>query len=342
MTFVRAHQQLGDYSRLVTLYPNWCGYEEDINLNLPLVGNKRYLRTLKRLLSMEDLLPATELKEWKPKGFERMLFRIRDGVWARKIERAIHQYHLYDFDIYHFHAGVDLFRDGRFARQLKPMGKRIVCHYHGTDLRNRGVIRVMDELSDLNLTCEFDHLTLHPNIRYLFLPFEVSKYSVRTKENEKLRVCHAPTSRYFKGSDIIIEVCTQLENEGKIEFVLIEGKSHREAIRLKQTCDIAIDQIANLGGLGYGVNSLETLAMGIPTCTNLIPEYEAFIPDHPFVLVDSQNLKEKLELLISHSDYRRRKGREGRAWVERVHEARTVVRQLYEIYRELGWINEHD
>lgn len=342
MTFVRAHRALGNESRLVTLYPNWCGYEEDINLNVPFVGNKGYIRFVKRFMDSENPLPSTQLKEWNPKSLERIFFRIRDGIWSRKVERAIQQYSLLQYDIYHFHAGVGLYRDGRFTNKLKTLGKKIVCHYHGTDLRNRGIIKVMDELSDLNLTCEFDHLSLHPNIRYLFLPFEVSKYILRLKENETLRICHAPTRRFFKGSNSIINVCRQLEREGKIEFVLIEGKSHDEAIRLKQTCDIAIDQIANLGGLGYGVNSLETLAMGIPTCTNLTPEYEKFIPDHPFIVVDRENLKEKLEYLISHPEYRRSKSSEGREWVERVHGALNVVNQLYSIYRELGWIDRHE
>ena len=338
MTFVRTHRELGNESRLVTMYPNWCGYEEDITLNLPFVGNKRYIRLLKRILWRENPLPATTLEEWNPRGLGRMFFRIRDRVWIPRIERAIDQYDLLEFDIYHFHAGVDLFRDGRFATRLKTLGKKIVCHYHGTDLRNRGVIRVMDELSDLNLTCEFDHLSLHPKIRYLFLPFDVSKYAVSEQDNDPPRVCHAPTSRFFKGSDLIIEVCRELEREGKIQFVLIEGMSHDKTIRLKQTCDIAIDQIANLGGLGYGVNSLETLAMGIPTCTNLTPEYEAFLPGHPFIQVSAGNLRGPIEYLISHPEYRRHKGMEGRVWVENVHGAKKVVRQLYEMYEELGWM----
>lgn len=341
MTFVRTHQALGNQSRLVTMYPNWSGYEEDINLNLPFVGNKRYIRLVKRLLGRGRPMPQTEMTAWNPPGLERLFFRWRDRLWAGRITENIERYGLLDYDIYHFHAGVDLFRDGRFARRLKGMGKKIVCHYHGTDLRNRGVIPVMDELSDLNLTCEFDHLSLHPRLRYLFLPFEVDRYETRQAQHDRPRVCHSPTNRFFKGSDVIIEIGRDLERRGKIEFVLIEGMPHSEVIRIKQTCDIAIDQIANLGGLGYGVNSLETLSMGIPTCTNLTPEYEAFIPDHPFILVDAHNLKTRIEFLAAHPEFRAEKGREGRAWVERVHGAHNVVRHLYGLYEELGWLAHH-
>jgi len=319
------------------MYPNWSGYEEDINLDLPFVGNKRYIRFTKRLLGRGRPMSQTRLPEWNPQGIERLFFQWRDRLWTERITRSIDQYGLLGYDVYHFHAGVDLFRDGRFARRLKSMGKKIVCHYHGTDLRDRGVIPVMDELSDLNLTCEFDHLSLHPGLRYLFLPFEVGTYEIGHAENKRIRVCHSPTNRFFKGSNVIIQICRDLERQRKIEFVLIEGKPHSEVIRIKQTCDMAIDQIANLGGLGYGVNSLETLSMGIPTCTNLTPEYEAFIPDHPFILIDANNLERQIEFLVGHPEYRKDKGREGRAWVERVHGAQHVVRHLYTIYEELGW-----
>ena len=73
-----------------------------------------------------------------------------------------------------------------------------------------------------------------------------------------LKVCHSPTNRYYKGSDDIIEICNDLENDGVIEFILIEGKKQEEVIKIKQSCDIYIDQIHNRGGWGYGMSSIES------------------------------------------------------------------------------------
>jgi len=328
----------------VTLYRSWSGYEEDICLDLPFVGPEKSVLLFKRGLSLFGQKRLEEeskegFKIWKPANpWEKGLLQIRDSLWAKKINHYIRKYDLLNFDIYHLDGGLDLFRDGRFLKEVKARGKKVVCYYHGQDLRIRGVIPVVDALSDLNLTCEFDLFNRYPKLKYLFLPFNTSQLEPRRKENRKLKICHSPTNRSFKGTAKIIEVCKALEREWKAEFVLIEGKSHAETIEIKKTCDIAIDQIAD-GDLGYGVSSLETLSLAIPTCTFLSPVYEAFIPDHPFINVNENNLKEKLLELIDRPELREEKGLKGREWVERYHEAKTVVRKLYQIYEEMGWSN---
>ena len=78
-------------------------------------------------------------------------------------------------------GGLDFYRDCRFAKQLSKEGKPIICTYHGQDMRTRGVIKEMDEISDLNLTSELDLLNKHPNINYLFLPYDTSPYMAKNK-----------------------------------------------------------------------------------------------------------------------------------------------------------------
>jgi hypothetical protein len=344
--FVKYHNKLGNCSRMVTLSRCRTGFDEDICLNLPLMKGAPFDMFLKRVMNLVHAnapksAETAGVREWKPRSrFEAFFFTMRDTLAAPKIYRAIERYDLLDFDIYHLESGVEFFRDARIVKKLKAMGKRIVCYYLGTDLRDRGVIPEIDRLSDLNITTEFDHLKLHPGLRFSFLPFEVDACRPRTGENARLRICHAPRNRLFKGTARIMEVCKAMERKHGVEFVLIEGKSHREALETKQTCDIAIDQIGDIGGTGYGVNSLETLSMGIPTLTSFTPEFEAFLPDHPFIIVDAENLPEKLEQVIGDTDLRRRKGAEGRRFVEEHHSAEKVVRSIYAMYRELGWVDE--
>jgi len=345
--FVQAHRQMGNESRLVTLFRSSSGYPEDICLDLPLVGPHP------RLMALRQRVYRTHGKQgaytplighppfWRPANLaEKLFFRARDILWAPRIYRAIGEHRLLDFDIYHLEGGLGFFRDGRIIRRLKAMGKKIVCSYHGTDLRQRGVLPEIDAISDLNLTCELDLMSMHPRLNYLFLPIDTSRFVPREHRGKARRIGHAPTSRYFKGSDRIIQVCRELERDFGIQLVLIESKPHREALRLKHSCDIFIDQISNLGGWGYGMNSLESLSMGIPTCTNLVPQYEEFLPHHPFINVDGQNLKERLVQLIQDPELRGRKGREGRQWVERHHDIPVVIKQLYQYYCRLGWLGE--
>jgi hypothetical protein len=345
-TFVKYHNKLGNYSRMVTLSRCRTGYEEDICLNLPMMQGSPADMALKKVVNLlHREAPKSEQREskrvWRPRSrFEAMLFAARDRVAAPRIYRAVARYGLFDFDIYHLESGVGFFRDGRLIRRLKDAGKRIVCYYIGTDLRDRGVVPAIDRLSDLNITTEFDHLKLHPNLRFSFLPFEVSGFRPRESENQRLRICHAPRNRLFKGTARIIEVAREMERRHGVEFVLIEGRPHEEALRIKATCDVAIDQITDIGGTGYGVNSLETLSMAIPTLTSFTPDFEAFLKDHPFIVVNPENLPEKLQQVILDRDLRRRKGAEGRRFVEKYHDAEVVVRSIYAIYRELGWTDE--
>jgi hypothetical protein len=344
-TFVKYHNKLGNYARMVTLSSCANRFEEDICLHLPLVRGSRLDMALKRVVGvLHSGAPKSEdlggVRTWRPRsGLESALFTLRDTLWAPRIYSAIERYDLLSFDIYHLESGSGFFRDSRIIRKLKAMGKKIVCYYLGTDLRDRGVIPEIDGMSDLNITTEFDHLALHPGLRFSFLPFEVGAFHMRETENERLRICHAPRNRALKGTARIIEVCREMEKKHGVEFVLIEGKSHQEAIRMKYTCDLAIDQIGDRGGTGYGVNSLETLSMGIPTLTSFTPEFEAFLKDHPFVTVDYATLPERLEQVIADPDLRRRKGLEGRRFVEKYHDAEKVTLSIYAMYREMGWVD---
>lgn len=345
-TFVKYHRKFGNYSRMVTLSRCKGEFEEDICLNLPLVRGNRFDMVLKRVVNLAHrnapkIDDAAGMRVWKPRsGFESLLFNLRDTMWGPRIYSGIERHDLLSFDIYHLESGSGFFRDSRIIKKLKAMGKKIVCYYLGTDLRDRGVIPEIDALSDLNITTEFDHLALHPNLRFSFLPFETGAFEVRQKENDRLRICHAPRNRLFKGTERIIEVCREMEDRHGVELVLIEGKTHAEALRLKMTCDIAIDQIGDKGGTGYGVNSLETLSMGIPTLTSFTSEFSSFLADHPFIVVGHDDLGEKLEQVILDGDLRRRKGREGREFVEKYHEAGKVVKSIYAMYAELGWVDD--
>ncbi|MGH2568757.1 MAG: hypothetical protein ACRDGA_10480, partial [Bacteroidota bacterium] len=194
----------------------------------------------------------------------------------------------------------------------------------------------MDELSDLNLTNESDHLLRHPNIHYMYIPFDASEYRVRTYDNTRLRIIHSPSNRATKGTEIIIPVMQRVQRERNVEFVLVEGKPHQEVVEIKQTCDIAIEQVGNYGGTGYGRNSLETLAMGIPTVTEITPDYIAWLPENPFILATPESLFDRVIELIDNPNLRRQKGSEGRSWVEKYHSFQSANDRLMEHYRNHG------
>jgi len=196
----------------------------------------------------------------------------------------------------------------------------------------------MDEISDLNLTSELDLLNKHPNINYLFLPYDTSLFKEKDTISYPLRVCHSPTNRYYKGTDDIIEICSRLDREGVIEFILIEGKTQEDVIKIKQSCDIYIDQIHNRGGWGYGMSSIESLSMGLVCLTELVKEYQDFIPEHPFINVNKQNLKEKILELTKNHELLFKKKIKSREWVVKYHDISNVSQSLYYYYEMNSWI----
>ena len=51
--------------------------------------------------------------------------------------------------------------------------------------------------------------------------------------NNRIRISHAPTNRYYKGSDVVISICEKLQSEGKVKFDLIENLPHSIALSKK-------------------------------------------------------------------------------------------------------------
>ena len=278
--------------------------------------------------------------KWSPEGLlDKQFLDFKDSLWRPRVINVIEKYSLYDFDVVHFESGMDFLKNEFFVKKLKSIGKKIICHYHGEDLRTRGVMPFIDKNSDLNITNELDLLNKHPNIKYLFLPFETKAFSPRPELNKMIRIGHAPTDRLYKGSDNIIKVCKKLEKEKLLTFDLIEGETSEEAIRRKQQCDLFIDQIGNRGGWGYGMNSVESLSMGICTLTEINDEYKKFLPDHPFVNVNKESLENDLRKLIKNKDKITDFGIKAKKWVYKNHDISKVSKQLYDYYNSIGLSN---
>lgn len=336
IAFVRAERALGHESRLVTLVRDRREYEEDICLNLPFIDFWG-TRLAKRFLSNPDKLHVTNQRamasqhpcEWQPNnGFEKALIRFRESLWAAKIRNLFDEIDFWNFDVYQLDGGLEFFRDGRTVKELHARGKKIVCCYTGSDLRTRGILPEIDRLSSVNVTLEFDHLQLVPGIHHVLFPFEVERFQPREREPDgtRIRIAHAPTNRAAKGSEIIIPTVRRLEYELPVELVLIENVSHERSLELKRTSHIFIDQI---GELGYGLNSLEALAMGVPTCSSLPDQFGKRYPGHPFVAVDAKTLKQELVQLIQHPALRRAISAHAREWVQRNHDSRVTVRKIH-------------
>jgi len=345
--FVDAHRRHGHEARLVTLCECVNEYEEDICLHLPFLKGTAIDQALKTVMNRvhgnraKFEQPSGGAPVWRPRSrMEAHFFRMREALWTPRIQKAIREHGLDEFDVYHLESGVEFYRDGRFLREMKAKGKRVVCYYLGTDLRNRGVIPAIRDLSDLNLTCEWDHLALDPTLTYFYLPFDATRYDYREPPTDKLRVVHAPRNRWFKGTEHVLAAVERAKRHVDFEFDLVESVTHVEAVRRKRAANLLIDHIGNAGGTtGYGMNSLEALALGIPCVTSMVPEYERFVAPHPFVVATPESLEGLLVESARRPHALAERSRAGRAWVEERHGVDRIVERIYDRYRERGWMD---
>ena len=339
----RLHHDRGHECRYVTYFPSPMGFPDDICLNLPLAGPGRGFTRLRHWIyqrsrgSLGDEAPVPgNPPVWRPAGLaQRTFFALRDRLWRLWVEPAIRRYGLLDFDVYHLEWGLEFYRDGRFVQRLARRGKPILATYHGQDFRNRGVVPAIDRHVGLNLTSEADLLPRHPKLHYLFLPFDVQAVQPRKSLNDPITLCHATRNRYVKGSDVIINACRALEKSHGVRFTLIENQPHETTLKRKGEADIYIDQVANLAP-GYGMNSVEAMALGLACCTNMGPDYTALMPRHPFLQVTSGDLLAQLTALVENPRRITQLGRAARKWAEDHHDLQGVGDQLYGYYRQLG------
>ena len=336
------HKSKGHECEYITFFNSPLDVDNGICLNLPFIAKSKSSIALRKIYY--QLIRGSQ-GEYEPKeGYpptwessnriESLYFHLRDWIWSFKIEPMIKKHNLDSYDIYHFEWGLDFYRNSQFAKRLK--NKKIICTYHGQDLRTRGVVPSLDKISDLNLTSELDLLSKHPNLNYLFLPIDISKYQPVTKTGETIKICHSPTNRYYKGSDDIIEACSKIAFENNhVEFILIENKTQNETIQIKSSCDILIDQIHNRGGWGYGMSSVEAMAMGLCCATELNSEYEEFIQNHPFVNVNKDTLYNQLSELVNDVMKLDKLKNKSVQWVSQHHDIQNVGKQLYQYYEQL-------
>lgn len=342
--FCHMHNESGDYSRLVTFYRNKMGFAEDICMDYRLPEGK--LVDLWRKIKQNSIVKrraanpkSKKYHYFRPKNLaEKEYFKLVDRLREPLVAKVIADNNLDEFDIIHYDFALDFYRNAKQAVKWKEMGKKIVCCYYGSDLRIRGVIKELEQVSDLNITGEYDHLALHPELEFMFFPYDTSELPARKNVGKDIvKIVHSPTNRQFKGTANVIEAIEMLRKErNDFEFILLENRPRSEVLEIKSGCHIGIECISGeMGGYGYGKSGLEMLGMGLPVVTSMPHEYAQWLPENPFIIANSaQELYHKLKELMQQRDLIEKIGIDGKKWVNKYHSFEAVNKKLYELYRK--------
>ncbi|HHS50588.1 MAG TPA: hypothetical protein ENN07_05680 [candidate division Zixibacteria bacterium] len=340
---VRGERARGIDSHLITMWHHPYGFPNGECLNLPFAAGgivskfQRLLKTTPKTVNRRRSDGGALPPIWRGDRFPaKQLFAMRDVLWESKLRKLGFPERLNDYGIIVLDGGIPLLRSGKWILNWASRGGKLATTYYGSDLRQHGVLPQIDEAAGAVFVMEFDHKSLHPRATWLPFPFDASNIQPANPPESAIRIGHVASVRSAKGTDIIIDAIRRAGEAVECEPVIIEKRPHKETLALKSTCHIFIDQ---LGELGYGISGLESLAMGIPTVVELLPDHEKFLGDHPFAVANADNLADVLVELARNSDRRAEMAERGRIWLDEFHNPNRTIDTIFERYTELGWLS---
>lgn len=254
---------------------------------------------------------------------------------------------LKEADIIHFHLLAD---DSMALGTIKVRefikGKKVIHHHHGHPhfRANPEFYRAKyKKLNRLILVSTPDLLHLipqaiwQPNLVPVYNPLFMPGPCL-TKNS--VNIGQSPTRKDLKNCVELLEVITSLKKrlcDKVIEVDIIENMLYRECLRRKNMCHIIFDHMQGY----FGVSSLESLSQGKPVIAGLddwnILQIQKFAGTDklPWIIArNSDELENRLEVLINDEEYRDEVGVESRKFMERNWSEQDVIVKLVDLYEK--------
>jgi len=268
--------------------------------------------------------------------------------------------HLGRHDVFHFHFGRTLIPPHNFDLPLyRALGKKLVFHYHGCDVRNRAHMlatharatctecdpfcipkrqeRILGEArqhAHAEIVSTPDLLESVPSARQVHVAAWLPDYVPQPVRETPRLVLHAPTNRLIKGTKYVEAAFEQLKPKfPNVEFRVVEKTAWPRLKDQMAECDVFVDQLF-MGW--YGMVSVEAMALARPALAYMRPDFEPRASGCPVVRTSLETLAVDLEALLRDAPRRRALGEAGRAYVEREHESHVIAKRVLDLYREIG------
>lgn len=250
-----------------------------------------------------------------------------------------------DYDVIHFHyrsaisVPFPLLPHGMDLPVWNVQNITVVMHFHGSDIRWKGVPWFYRKFSDSVLVSTPDLLDWAPNTA-TWVPRPIDTTSIdpdypEPNSSKPITIVHAPTDRETKGTEHILDAVSTLKSrQYNIDLEVVENTPHSEAIETYKKADIVVDWINPDYGL-YGMFSIEAMALGKPVIASLGQTVRKHLPkDNPIIHTNPDTLTERIKILIDNKDKLRSYGEQSREYVEDVHDIRSVIDKYNRIYQK--------
>jgi len=267
------------------------------------------------------------------------------------------------FDVFHFQYGRSLLDpqapglpDLWDLPLLKSLGKRVVMHFRGSDVRLRSVHLAREPHSYFRLAdapcdepriaariavcrryCDRMFVSTPGLLDYVpdatWVPHVVDATALATPRGPEPAVpvvVHVPSSRATKGSDVVDPALRGLDGEGVIRYRPLSGLSRAGLLAALRSADVVVDSLT-IGD--HGLTAVEAMATGAVAVAHVHPRNRDRNPGVPVVEATVEDLAEVVRGLAGDPARRAALRELGRAWVAARHDRPVVGALLAEAYR---------
>ena len=265
----------------------------------------------------------------------------------------------------HAHFMVTATRTGWEVPLLKRMGRSLVAHYRGCEVRDREQNMAMHPAINICQECDYDPLpckaphniarraiaakhadaTLvttpdlkdfvpHAEHMPFFMTPDVEPSPARTADGRPFVIVHATNHPGIEGTRHIREAIDRLRGKGhRIEFRFFSGARHDQVLDALKTADLAIGKLK----MGYYANAqIESMAAGVPTVTCVREQFmTAALLESGFIFTSLATLEETLEYYLTHPDALAAKRAAARPSISALHDNAALSRRYAGIYERV-------
>ncbi|MDD5679967.1 MAG: hypothetical protein PHI59_01855 [Candidatus Omnitrophica bacterium] len=276
------------------------------------------------------------------------------------------------YEIVHYHFIATLGYSGWDLPVLKQMGRRIVMHFRGCDIRERKKNMELNPEFNICQKCDYyipyekkygcevsrinrrrqlakrygdaflvttpDLMDFMPQAMYLplFAPVaEVNEKNPRSKiGGSAITLVHVTNHPGIEGSDEIDTVVRGLKEDGfDVKLTRLSGVSYDKVLEAYANSDLSVGKLK----MGYYANAqIESMYCGTPAITFVHPRFMTDdLLDSGFIFTPITKLRQTLEDLLKCPDKIEKKKLIARESILRLHDNKVLAERLLKLYDEL-------
>ena len=270
------------------------------------------------------------------------------------------------YDVIHSHFKSLLSADGWEFDYLKRLGKVVVFHYRGCDVRHRSLNMQLQPVLNCCQECDYPvgscdteyqrsqvaitrrygdaFFVTTPDLRDFVkgsehIPFihpvgvDFDAIVPVDRDPVTFRVVTSSTHHGIDGTRFIRAAVERLRAEGHlIELIEVSETQYHEALSIYKSADVYVGKLR----MGYYNNAnIETMMLGVPNMSYIRDEYRSIAPDCPIIVTTPDTVYDRLRYYLDHRDELRGIGALGPAFVQKHHDPDRIALDMIERYNQI-------